>query len=159
MPLRRAPASLPGLLQSIRDLMQPQAKALDVTLRVAIDQNAPQTVLADRRKIAWAITALVGNALRYVRHGSSRMPGGSISVTASPDADTGNAAVEIQDDGPGIAAETVRVTNTDADDPKVGLALAMVRDVVLAHGGTFTIRSRTDASGHGTTVRLTLPAA
>ena len=157
IPLRRVPASLPGLLQSIQDLMQAQAKAVDVTLRVTIDRNAPQTLFADRQKIAWAITALVGNALRYVRHGTPRMPGGSISVTASSDAATGNAALEIQDDGPGIPAETIRVTLTDLDDQRAGLALPMVRDVILAHGGTFTILSRTDASGHGTTIHLTLP--
>jgi signal transduction histidine kinase len=159
IPLRRAPLSLPGLLRAIQDLMQPQAKALDVTFRVAVEQNAPPTVFADRRKIAWAITALIGNALRYVRHGTGRMPGGSISVTAAPDPDTGNAALEIKDDGPGIPAETVRATDTDVDDPRAGLALAMVRDVILAHGGTLAIRSRTDASSHGTTIRFTLPVS
>src|SRR5215472_18876753 len=108
--------------------MLPQAKALDVTLRVALDRNSPQTVFADRRKIAWAITALIGNALRYVRHGTGRMPGGSISVTAAPGPETGNAALEIQDDGPGIPPETVRATDSEVDDPRTGLALALVRD-------------------------------
>jgi len=159
IPLRRARFSLPGLLQAIQELMQPQAKALDVTLRVAVERNAPQTVVADRRKIAWAITALIGNALRYVRHGTGRMPGGSISVTAAPDPETGHAVLEIQDDGPGIPPETVRATNTDVDDPRAGLALAMVRDVILAHGGTLAIRSRTDAPTHGTTIRFTLPVS
>jgi signal transduction histidine kinase len=159
IPLRRSPLSLPALLQAIQDLMQPQAKALDVTLRVAVERNAPQTVFADRRKIAWAITALIGNALRYVRHGTGRMPGGSISVTATPDPETGDAALEIQDDGPGIPEDTVRATDTDVDNPRAGLALAMVRDVILAHGGTLAIRSRTDAVSHGTTIRFTLPVS
>ena len=159
IPLRRSPLSLPALLQAIQDLMQPQAKALDVTLRVAVERNAPQTVFADRRKIAWAITALIGNALRYVRHGTGRMPGGSISVTATPDPETGDAALEIQAAGPGLPPDTVRATDTDVDNPRAGLALAMVRDVILAHGGTLAIRSRTDPASHGTTVRFTLPVS
>jgi signal transduction histidine kinase len=35
----------------------------------------------------------------------------------------------------------------------------MVRDVILAHGGTLAIRSRTDAVSHGTTIRFTLPVS
>jgi signal transduction histidine kinase len=159
IPLRRTRASLAALLQSIQRVMQPQAKVLDVTLSVNIDRNAPEAVFVDRPKIAWAITALVGNALRYVRHGTPRMPGGSINLTARPDERMEAVVVEIQDDGPGIPAETVRVTHTDVDDPRAGLALAMVRDIVLAHGGRFDIQSRTDAIGHGTTIQLTLPVA
>jgi signal transduction histidine kinase len=158
IPLRRVRASVERLLRSIQAVMQPQAKVLDVTLNVLIDGTAPEAVFVDRRKIAWAITALVGNALRYVRHGTPRMPGGTIDVAAKPDPDSGGVVVAIQDDGPGIPAETIRVTNGDLDDPGVGLALAMIRDVVIAHGGRFEIESRTDNVNHGTTVRFTLPA-
>lgn len=157
VPLRRATVNVAALLQSIQALMAPQAKAFDVTLRVNIHRAAPQAVFVDRRKTAWAITAVIGNALRYVRHGTSRMPGGSITVTTRPDAGMAHVVVEVQDDGPGIPAETVRVLNSDTDDPRAGLALAMVRDVVVAHGGRLEIDSRTDAAGHGTTVRITLP--
>jgi len=159
IPLRRARANLTALLHSIQHVMQPQAKTFDVTLNVEIASNAPEAVFVDRRKIAWAITALVGNALRYVRHGTPRMPGGSITVSARSDTDMDAVVLEIQDDGPGIPMETIRVTRADTDDPRAGLALAMIRDVVVAHGGRFDIRSRTDATGHGTMVQLTLPAA
>ena len=40
-----------------------------------------------------------------------------------------------------------------------GLALALVRDVILAHGGTLAILSSTDVSSHGTTIRFTLPVS
>jgi signal transduction histidine kinase len=159
IPLRRAATSVAGLLQSVRQVMQPQAKAYDVTLRMEIDRGAPNAVFVDRRKVAWALTAVVGNALRYVRHGTSRMPGGSILVAAKADAGMAQVVLEIQDDGPGIPPETIRATTAESDDPRAGLALAMARDVVVAHGGRFEIQSRTDAVGHGTTVRFTLPAA
>src|SRR5262249_46345023 len=124
-----------------------------------IDRDAAPSVFVDRRKVAWAITAVIGNALRYVRHGTSRMPGGSISVGARPDADATRVVLEIHDDGPGIPPETIRATTAEADDARAGLALAMVRDVVVAHGGRLDIDSRTDRADHGTTVRLTLPVA
>jgi signal transduction histidine kinase len=157
IPLRRAPTGVADLLQSIRDVMQPQARALDVTLRLEIARDLPPAVLIDRRKIAWALTAVVGNALRYVRHGTSRMPGGSVVVAARTDTDTNQVILEVQDDGPGISADTIRATAAGIDEPRAGLALSMVRDVVGAHGGRLDIESRMDAAGHGTTVRFRLP--
>ena len=55
--------------------MQRQAKASDVTLNVVVDDQVPAVVSLDAEKIAWAITVLVGNALRYVHHGSQRHAG------------------------------------------------------------------------------------
>jgi len=160
IPLRCAPTSVETLVRSIRLIMEPQARAADVTLSVQIAEDAPGAVFIDGRKVAWAVTALIGNALRYVRHGTSRMPGGSISVRVTRDAATGDVALEVEDDGPGIPLEQVSlVTGAESDESRGGLALTMIHDVITAHGGQFTIRSRTDAFAHGTTIRLTLPVA
>jgi signal transduction histidine kinase len=35
----------------------------------------------------------------------------------------------------------------------------MIRDVVAAHGGDIDVQSSTDGFNHGTTIRITLPAA
>jgi signal transduction histidine kinase len=83
LPLRRRPTDLRGLLRSTLEVMQRQAKAFDVALNVEVDRQVPAVVVLDAEKIAWAVTALVGNALRYVRHGSHAMPGGSIAVQVS----------------------------------------------------------------------------
>ncbi len=74
------PTDLRALLRSTLDVMQRQARAFDVTLNVAVDDDVPAVVSLDAEKIAWATTVLVGNALRYVHHGSQVMPGGSIAV-------------------------------------------------------------------------------
>jgi signal transduction histidine kinase len=37
------------------------------------------------------------------------------------------------------------------------LGLSLVKDIVVAHGGTVTVESNTDHETHGTTVRVTLP--
>jgi signal transduction histidine kinase len=159
IPLRSASISVDTLLGSIQKVMEPQARALDVTLTIQIAEDTPRTVHVDADKIAWALTALIGNALRYVRHGTSRMPGGSISLRATRD-EAGGVAIDVQDDGPGIPPDRILlVAAEDSDVGRGGLARGMVRDVVRAHGGRFDITSRTDAFGHGTTIRLTLPAA
>ena len=43
------------------------------------------------------------------------------------------------------------------DQPRVGLGLSMVREVVAAHAGHIEVHSDTDAFRRGTTIRLTLP--
>jgi signal transduction histidine kinase len=161
IPLRRAPTDVAQLLRLIVDLMAPQAKALDVTLTAAVDNDAHAAIAIDAQKIAWAASALVGNALRYVRHGTARMPGGAITVRATRDAEAHELVVEVQDDGRGIPEALVRGLSAEpqSKNPYNALALTMIRDVVVAHGGRLEIESRTDVIGHGTTVRFTLPVA
>jgi len=157
LPLRRAPTNLASLLQSTLDVMRPQAKTFDVTLQVDIAADVPSRVSVDAQKIAWAMTTLVGNALRYVRHGSQRMPGGTIDVRVSHDSSRREVSLEVQDDGPGIPRHRLPLLSDNAGQSGRALSLVMIRDVVRAHGGTFEIRSETGAQSHGTTVRLTLP--
>ena len=159
IPLHRLPTDVRTLLRSSLAALKSQAEAFDVGLTITVDDAVPATVSMDRGKIAWALTALVGNALRYVRRGSQTMPGGSIGVRVMRAAVSGEVVVEVQDDGPGIPADRLgSLFSGSAAAPGIGLALTMVRDVVTAHGGSFSIDSRTDGLARGTTVRLTLPA-
>jgi signal transduction histidine kinase len=138
--------------------MQPQAKGFDVTLNGVVADQVPAIVSLDAENIAWVVTALVGNSLRYVHHGSRVMPGGSIAVRASYDAASSELIIDVQDDGPGIAAVKLPLLlSVRRDQVRVGLGLSMVREVVAAHAGHIEVRSDTDTSRHGTTVRLTLP--
>jgi signal transduction histidine kinase len=157
--LRRSPTRLGEVLRLIGDVMSPQAKAVDVTMHVTIDDELPGTLRIDGHKVAWAVTTLIGNALRYVRHGTNRMPGGVISVRAGLDPSGREAVVEVQDDGRGMPPVLARrlTGGLDQDAPYTALSLEMIREVVLAHGGRFEIDSRTDPVGHGTTIRFTLP--
>jgi two-component system sensor histidine kinase EvgS len=161
IPLRRSPTKLGDVLRLIGDVMTPQAKAVVVTLSVVIDDELPLTVDVDGHKVAWIVSTLIGNALRYVRHGTSRMPGGLITVRAGLSARTREVIVEVQDDGRGMPAALARrlTAGLASDAPYGALALEMVRDVATAHGGRFEIESQTDPVGHGTTIRFTLPAA
>jgi signal transduction histidine kinase len=159
VPVRRVPTNLRALLRSTLDVLERQAKSLDVALAIEV-QNELAPVPLDADKIAWVVTALVGNALRYVRHGSHTMPGGTISVRVSHSAAAREVTIEVQDDGPGISPERVRELSGDGGTgTRVGLGLAMAREVVVAHGGALAILSDTDALHPGTTVRLRLPVA
>lgn len=160
IPLRRTPTRLAEVLRLIGDLMAPQAKAADVTLSVVIDDELPATINIDGHKVAWVVSALIGNALRYVRHGTSRMPGGFISVRAGLFGRNREVVVEVQDDGRGMPDVLVRrlTAGLAPDAPYSALGLEMVRDVATAHGGRFEIESGMDPVNHGTTVRFTLPA-
>jgi signal transduction histidine kinase len=157
VPVRRAPTDLRSLLRPALDVLKSQAKTLDVALAIEVPDDLDPVPL-DADKIAWVVTALVGNALRYVRHGSHTMPGGTVTVRAHGSAAAGEVTIEVQDDGPGISPDRLR---GPAGQPhagaRLGLGLSMAREVVEAHGGTLEILSNTDALHHGTTVRLTLP--
>jgi signal transduction histidine kinase len=158
LPLRRAPTDLRALLRSTLEALHQQAHACDVALHVTVDDRVPARVSLDSEKIAWATTVLVGNALRYVRHGSQLKPGGSIAVRVTCNTAGSEITVEVEDDGAGIRADTLRHLFIDAPGhPRVGLGLSMVREVVAAHAGHIEAHSDTDSFRHGTTIRFTLP--
>ena len=160
IPLRRTVVDIRDLLHWSLEILHRQADAFDVGLRVDVDDDVPVGIAVDERKMAWAITALVGNALRYVRRGSQTMPGGSIAVHVSYDSSAAQIAIDVQDDGPGIAADRLpSLFDPATHTAGAALGLSMVKDVVEAHGGTCGIVSDTRGPSHGTTVRLTLPAA
>jgi CheY-like chemotaxis protein len=99
---------------------------------------------------------LLTNAAKYTP------PGGHLELSARRDA--GTVAVEVSDDGQGIAPELLpRVFDLFVQGPRgiarseggLGLGLAIVRSVVEQHGGR--IDARSDGTGKGSTFRVELP--
>jgi signal transduction histidine kinase len=114
---------------------------------------APVLILGDAAAISRAIRNLLDNA---IRHATSRV---EVCVSSRGH----EAIVAISDDGPGIAPEDrmrvfERFVRLDFDRSRssggAGLGLAIVAEVVAAHGGTVTIEDR---PGRGTTVLVSLP--
>jgi signal transduction histidine kinase len=157
--IRRAPVDLRELLPSKLAVLFSQATAEDVTLTVDVAEDVPPTVRVDAEKLAWAVTTLVGNALRYVRSGSRRMPGKRIAVRVECDRSAEELIVEVRDDGPGIPLDTVtRLFKRDGLNVRgAGLALLLMSDICSGHGGKVEVRSSTDGPNHGTTARLVFP--
>lgn len=114
---------------------------------------APALILGDSAGISRAIRNLLDNA---IRHATSRVE----VCVSNRDRD---AIIAISDDGPGIAPEDrirvfERFVRLDFDRSRssggAGLGLAIVAEVVAAHGGVVTIEDR---PGQGTTMLVSLP--
>ena len=113
----------------------------------------PARILGDPAAISRVIRNLIDNA---VRHAASRVD----VCVGSRDREV---VIAISDDGPGIAPEDrtrvfERFVRLDSDRSRssggAGLGLAIVAEVVAAHGGTVSIE---DQPGRGTTMLVSLP--
>ncbi|MDX6245049.1 MAG: hypothetical protein QOE76_2772 [Frankiales bacterium] len=138
------------------DLAHGEASLLRNRTTLAVDTRSvrPVQILGDPGLLSRALRNLLDNAARYA---VSRI---TVDVLRAGDC----AEVVVADDGPGIpAADRLRVlerfTRLDIararDSGGVGLGLAIVNDVVTAHGGRVTIRDNEP----GTRVTMTLPLA
>jgi signal transduction histidine kinase len=157
--VRRPAIDLRALLESTVTVMERQARAIGVALTLDVGPDVPPTLRLDPEKIAWTLTALIGNALRFVRRGTRLVPGGTIQVRARRAPDSSQVVLEVQDDGSGIPADTLPQLLRRSSRPvhAAGLALSLVQDVIAAHGGELQLESSTEADRSGTTVRLIIP--
>jgi signal transduction histidine kinase len=160
LPIRRLPTFVRTLLGSTVEVMLPQAKAADVLLKSVVDADVPAMMSLDTDKVAWAVVTLIGSALRHVHSGSRFQPGGRISLQTTYDPAADEVIIEINDNGSGIPKEKLPLLlRRGPDQPRVGLTLMLVQDVVAAHGGRIDIESSTEPFDRGTTIRLTLPVS
>jgi two-component system sensor histidine kinase BaeS len=127
---------------------EPAASAESVRLEVVSDDGPPAEL--DPLRIRQVITNLVSNALRHTPAGGSV----SVRVGYGPDIVT----LEVADSGSGMDPESAgRAFDRfwrSGDTAGAGLGLAIVRDLVQAHGGQVTL---TSAPGQGTTVSCRIP--
>jgi signal transduction histidine kinase len=159
IPVRRMTTDLAGVLRASMEVLDAQARSLDIDLGVESAPDVPTDASLDPEKIAWAVMTLVGNAMRYVRRGTRRMPGGSIKVKLDFVAESGDLVVAVEDDGPGIPPEKLPwlFRRADGGAHAAGLGLMLVHDVVAAHGGSIGVESSTSSADHGTRVTMRLP--
>jgi two-component system OmpR family sensor kinase len=131
------------------------ARAVAPDRLVTADVAADVTVDGDKDRLRQVVANLVGNALVHTP------PGTPVSVRVHDGG--GRAVVEVHDDGPGMTPDVVarafeRFSRADASRSRhaggAGLGLAIVRAIVVAHGGAVALES---APGEGTTVRVDLP--
>jgi signal transduction histidine kinase len=158
--IRREATDIRDLLMSKLAVVSSQASAVGMTLSIDVGDDVPPAVQLDAEKIAWAVTTLVGNALRYARSTPGRFAGKRIDVRARHDPATAEVTIDVEEDGPGIPPDTVsRLFKRDGLNVRgAGLALLLIRDIMAAHGGRVDVQSSIAPVGHGTTIRLTFPA-
>jgi signal transduction histidine kinase len=129
----------------------PAAAQARVERSVEVEPGLPE-VIADAELLRQAFLNLCVNAIQAMQDRG----GGKLVARARRDGE--GVAVEFQDDGPGIDAETSeRIFEPFFTTKTVGtgLGLAIVRHVATNHQGQVTVRS---AEGEGSTFTLRLPA-
>jgi signal transduction histidine kinase len=143
---------LAALVAAVVRSLQPYAEESGVTLRDTTGSGAWTTTGA-RGALRRALGALVDNAI-------SHAPGGHVDLTVSGDESWLRVAVD--DDGEGLdPADAERLTTRFArgesaaeHQRRFGLGLALVDEVVRAHGGRLELAG---APGEGASVTMVLP--
>jgi signal transduction histidine kinase len=135
--------------QLVGDVATPIAEA-NPSRRVAIAAQPGPLAAIDPSDLAYAITNLLDNALKYTR--------GPIEVRVRPD--NGTVVIEIEDAGPGMAPAEVRhvfdrfYRGTRRDVDGSGLGLSIAKRAVERAGGSIALT--TDPAA-GTTFTIRLP--
>ena len=141
------PTELAGLIDDVIKIQTPHFAQLNIQIEQCIPTDAPPFVTIDRDKIKQALLNLVKNAAEAMAGG------GKINIDVSSSEDS--VFIDITDTGTGIpldidAFEPFLTTKKDG----TGIGLVIVRQVVVAHGGKISYRSR---PGEGTTFHVELP--
>lgn len=154
LPLRRAYVPVSQLLLRTLDAFVLQARGDEIDLRVEQAPDVPAALYLDGEKIAWVVATLVGNALRYT--GARSPKPGHVHVKISWQDAGDELVIRVSDNGPGMPAGRARwlFERDPATGAAAGLALLMVRDVMVAHRGSVAVES---ALGRGTTFTLRIP--
>lgn len=162
--LVRQPVAVEEIIAKTVAVVQPQARAKQLALRVELPADEPagqhqslMPVDADPERVAQMLRNLLNNAITHTP------PGGEIVVAAGTAGTT--VEVSVRDTGAGIAPEHLpyvfeRFYRADKSRTRAtggtGLGLAIVKQLVEAHGGRVGVES---AVGEGTTFTFTLPVA
>ena len=146
---RLRPIPVESLVREVVDLMRPRAERGGVQLTVGTTGDG--VTMGDHDRLKQALVNLLDNAVKWTP------PGGQVHVTIGSAPDSNEVQIRIADTGPGIP-ESLRPTvwqrGTRGPDGGQGLGLALVDEVVSAHGGSAHL-----LDGPSTTVELRLPAA
>ncbi len=154
--LRHESVHLDHLIQDMLADFQAQAEAVGLSLRAQIEADLP-AVFGDPGHLARMLDNLIGNALKFTPEG------GRVTVQVGQEDD--QIVLEVSDTGIGISADQLerifdRFYQVDGSTTRryggTGLGLALVKEIVQAHGGGVSVQSVLD---QGTTFRVTLPAA
>lgn len=145
--------SVEKILNETLPLIVPLMERTDVFFNVKVDPEiAPLYV--DRFRIQTALFNIIQNALEA-------MPdGGQITITACGQPQERMASITVKDEGRGMSSEMIGKAcqpfySTHKDKGIRGLGLAIVSDIVKAHGGKLEIESSPSA---GTSITMYLPA-
>lgn len=148
---------LAGVAESVCASLGAQAETVGVTLACGRGDGVVE-VIGSEASLRRALTALVDNALGHEHRG------GAVDVTVRRDGQ--QVIAEVSDDGTGIDEATKATLferfshgpshTSGSGRESYGIGLALVREIVTAHGGDIRVSS---IVGKGATFVVSLPAA
>ncbi|MGH7726551.1 MAG: ATP-binding protein [Candidatus Eiseniibacteriota bacterium] len=152
--LALGPVDLKALVRSVTTALEPRARRDGLTLE--LEAPAHEVIVqGERVRLEQVLFNLVDNALKYTEEGGVRV---------RLERANGQAAVAVEDTGPGIPNEALqrvfeRFYRVDAarsrDVPGTGLGLSIVRHIVDLHGGRVEVANLPEG-GARFTVRIPL---
>jgi two-component system, NtrC family, sensor histidine kinase HydH len=160
-PPKLAPTGLEPPVRAVLDLLEHAARQQGIALELDAVPNVPP-VRADVDELQQVVLNLVKNALE------ATAPGGRITVSLRPTARAAadgttraSARLEVVDTGTGMDEATLArlfepFFTTRAASGGSGLGLAVIKSIVVAHGGTVAASS---VRGVGSRFTVELPAA
>ena len=148
-----AAVNVARVMDDTLQLLEPQLRRNQIEIVRSYADDAPE-VYGNAGKLQQVFTNLLLNA-------RDAIPDGGRIVVATSTADDGSLIAEISDTGIGIAPENVAKIydpfyTTKGVGQGTGLGLAVTYGIVQEHTGRISVDS---TPGHGTTFRITLPAA
>ncbi len=141
----KASFELDPMLSEVQAIFRERAASKGVDLCVERIGELPATVVSDKAKIRQALINLIGNAVKFTSAGSI-----VVRVSASPgEAEALRLTFEIEDTGPGIAAEEMGRLFAHFEQTRAGeqigsgsgLGLAISREFARLLGGDITVES------------------
>jgi len=151
--LRLDDVDLAGVCQDALVQVGGLAEANGVRVRTDL---RPFHVRADRDRLVQVVANLCRNAVEALAEKDSPR---SLQVSIVGPTDGGSVAIEVRDDGPGIASDDLALVFEPFRTTKssgTGLGLAIAQRIVVAHGGRLTVESEL---GAGTVFRCELTVA
>lgn len=152
--LSRSSTDLESLIESAILPIALRAEEASLHIDIAVAKTLP-TIVVDPNKMAWAITNLISNAVRYSPRGSA--------ITVNASVIEREVWISVTDKGKGIAENNLKrifdkfvqvEEGAMGGGSGSGLGLAIAREIVQAHGGRIWAMSKL---GEGSTFTIALP--
>jgi PAS domain S-box-containing protein len=149
--LERRPLDLVGLVRESLYLLEPAAGEKRVRITTDIERR-PIVVDGDAKRLRQIVWNLLSNAIKFTP------PEGNVTLGVALSGD--EVQIQVVDTGQGIASEFLPhvfepFSQADPAGHGLGLGLAIVRQLVDAHGGRISVMS--PGVGAGATFTVTLP--